>query len=59
MNGISERSPNTAQGVVAAEHGAKYALRPSKTAIRAKRNAPRRHGIQTIAEALERSFGQG
>jgi trehalose 6-phosphate phosphatase len=27
MNGISERSPNTAQGLVAVEHGAKNALR--------------------------------
>jgi trehalose 6-phosphate phosphatase len=41
MNGISERSPNTAQGAVAAEHGAKNALGPSETSIRGKRNATR------------------
>ena len=41
MNGISERSPNTAQGALAAEHGAKNALDPSETSIRGKRNATR------------------
>jgi trehalose 6-phosphate phosphatase len=44
MNGISERASKTAQTVAAADHGAKNALRPSETAIRNKRKAPRSTG---------------